>query len=808
MANSINTNIAAFFAQANITSAAALAQSSVARLSSGNRIVQASDDVAALASGTSLQSQVSALKTALTNASQGTSLLQVADGALAQIGSILQQQQSLALQAGSGSLTNTDRGFLNQQFQALSEEINILAASTTFNGVNLVDGSLSNVTTVTTDTATGNNTSIGTGILDTITNDFDAGDKLTINGYTVTFATTPTAGRVTIGNTAENTVKNLAAFLNASGAPELANLTFAQDATDLDQLNAFYSGGALGGNLSITTKTTLVSGSTAALTLLGTSGVTTITAAGTSGGLGVDRTFAVGSVTGAVLSSGGATKYNAGAGIDVSNVRNNADFVGTFGSANVGTITAGTYAPVTDAATTGTFTTANASNTVVYTFATAGAAAAFAVGSTFSLSGATGTIKNINLANIAANQIVTAVDTANNTITFSATDASGAAINANGVATTAASTGTLAQDDQANFTLTVGDITYTSSRVGISSSVGTASYAAPRTVTFTGTDALGNAAGGSFDINIQTNGAILTNSITSQNSLAAAAAQLNAALGGISFQQNRDVSSFTNPGSNVLLDSTGAQIANLTGADFNLNTDDFGSTATNITKFTVTAPTAGSSNTDAVFSATVGGQVYTSLAGIGNQIGVNKQIVLQSATDPTRTLTLTTGSAGISSAPTTALDLSTSANALAVQNAIKDAFGISDGLTFQLGSTSVSTVGVNIGGATTTSLFAGATLDISTQDGASAAATVVGTAIANVTSIRANVGALQSQFAFASAALQSSVQNQDAARGQFLDTDIATESTLYATAQVKLQAGISVLAQANQSLQALLKLIQ
>ena len=73
--------------------------------------------------------------------------------------------------------------------------------------------------------------------------------------------------------------------------------------------------------------------------------------------------------------------------------------------------------------------------------------------------------------------------------------------------------------------------------------------------------------------------------------------------------------------------------------------------------------------------------------------------------------------------------------------------------------------------------------------------------------MRANVGALQSRFNFASANIESSIQNQDAARGVLLDTDVAAESTAYATNQVKLQAGISVLAQANQQLQSLLKLI-
>ena len=103
MSNSINTNIAAYYAQANITSANNAATSSVARLSSGNAIVQASDNVAALAIGNSLNSQVAQLTTAQTNASQGSSLLQVADGSLAQIGSILNQQNSIALQAASGS---------------------------------------------------------------------------------------------------------------------------------------------------------------------------------------------------------------------------------------------------------------------------------------------------------------------------------------------------------------------------------------------------------------------------------------------------------------------------------------------------------------------------------------------------------------------------------------------------------------------------------------------------------------------------------------------------------------------------------
>lgn len=141
--NSIVTNLAAFSAQRNIGIASQAATASVSRLSSGNRIVQSSDDVAALSIGTSLASNVGTLRVALINASQGSSLLQVADGGLSQITEVLQRQKAIAVQAGSGSLSDTERAFLNQEFQSLSAEIDRLAGTATnFNGVNLLDGSL------------------------------------------------------------------------------------------------------------------------------------------------------------------------------------------------------------------------------------------------------------------------------------------------------------------------------------------------------------------------------------------------------------------------------------------------------------------------------------------------------------------------------------------------------------------------------------------------------------------------------------------------------------------------------------------
>lgn len=138
----INSNLIAGSATRNLGAANSIVSGSVARLSSGNRIIKASDDVAGLAIGTSIQSTVKTLEIALLNTQQANSVLSIADGALQQIGDILTRQNSLASQANSGSLGTTERGFLNQEFQALVSEIDRIVGSTQFNGITLLNGSL------------------------------------------------------------------------------------------------------------------------------------------------------------------------------------------------------------------------------------------------------------------------------------------------------------------------------------------------------------------------------------------------------------------------------------------------------------------------------------------------------------------------------------------------------------------------------------------------------------------------------------------------------------------------------------------
>jgi len=120
---------------------------SISQLASGSRIVKASDDAAGLAIGTQLQANVSVFQQDQTNVAQGTSILQSADGALAQISNVLQRMMSLATEAASGQVTDSQRtSDINTEYSQLKTEITSIVNSTTYAGQSLLSGNfLSNV---------------------------------------------------------------------------------------------------------------------------------------------------------------------------------------------------------------------------------------------------------------------------------------------------------------------------------------------------------------------------------------------------------------------------------------------------------------------------------------------------------------------------------------------------------------------------------------------------------------------------------------------------------------------------------------
>lgn len=143
MAQVINTNIASLNAQRNLNSSQAGSNKALERLSSGLRINSAKDDAAGLAISTRFQSQIKGLNVAMRNAGDGVSLAQTAEGSLGSMTDGLQRVRELAVQSANATNSDVDRQALQDEVGQLVAEISRLGEQTKFNGINLLDGSLS-----------------------------------------------------------------------------------------------------------------------------------------------------------------------------------------------------------------------------------------------------------------------------------------------------------------------------------------------------------------------------------------------------------------------------------------------------------------------------------------------------------------------------------------------------------------------------------------------------------------------------------------------------------------------------------------
>ncbi len=138
----INTNVSSINTQRHLYNTSQRFAKSMEKLSSGLRINRAGDDAAGLAISEGLKSDIRALNQAARNAADGVSLVQTAEGALDEVNNILLRMKELAEQSMTGTVTDTERAYLDAEYTALSDEIDRIAAGTEFNGVNLLDGTL------------------------------------------------------------------------------------------------------------------------------------------------------------------------------------------------------------------------------------------------------------------------------------------------------------------------------------------------------------------------------------------------------------------------------------------------------------------------------------------------------------------------------------------------------------------------------------------------------------------------------------------------------------------------------------------
>ncbi|HRH86760.1 MAG TPA: flagellin [Rubrivivax sp.] len=136
----INTNLVSLNAQRNLNTSQASLATSMQRLSTGLRVNSAKDDAAGLAIAERMNTQVRGMNVAIRNSNDAISLAQTAEGAIGKVGDMLQRMRELAVQSANATNGTSDRLSLDQEFQALADEIDRTLSTTKFNGLAILAG--------------------------------------------------------------------------------------------------------------------------------------------------------------------------------------------------------------------------------------------------------------------------------------------------------------------------------------------------------------------------------------------------------------------------------------------------------------------------------------------------------------------------------------------------------------------------------------------------------------------------------------------------------------------------------------------
>jgi flagellin len=700
---SIIYNASATNARNNLVNANQGIDTSIKRLSSGLKIARASDDVAGLAVGTQLQSNVTVLKAAANNVQQANALLAIADGALDNIGQMLQRMLSLASQATSASLNEASRAYLNQEFQGLKDEINRISEFTKFNGISLLDGSFGKSKDYDVNAAND---------LATIAQSLDKPlSSLVIDKSYISKDPHSIANLAVPGFSFQ-----IADGAVAPAAGNLGNITIAygaEESTWSVVINALTYTGKVPNNFEAQ--------QTAILTNTDGSGQSI------------------------VISNESASNFNIKDQSDADQMRNALEYALGVGTA---------YASGMDAA---------------------------------------------DVANTAARSLVplNLIGKPNRIADFSVDGTSFGLSDAGGAT---AVTGTIIRD----FDIQYLDATNSVWSVTMDVVGGTITYQGPVSNTL-GVGATANltATDGSGEILTLTNSHITIDmSIGSQSDANQVAEALEYAFVGIAYANGMDAANIANTNNKTLSDldllSNAPRVIDMSviGSSLQFSGSDASGT---IDDFRITY-----AETKSDWSVVIGGVQYK--AEVDNKLRSTGTVLFNAADGSGKTLLITNNTARSMS-----IDSQVEAERLfaALNNSVKGK------VVFQVGTVSNDQVLVGLAGNSTSMLGiktsviddVGAPTSVLGATSATLAVTEVTKAIQTVLAHRAEVGAITSRFDKAFNAISTSAQNQDAARGVYLDADIAQESSSLAAEQVKMNASISVLAQANELTKSLLKLL-
>jgi len=293
MAQTIMTNVSSLNAQRNLNTSQTALATSLQRLSSGMRINSAKDDAAGMAISSRMTSQINGLNQAVSNANDGISLSQTAEGALASVTDNLQRMRQLALQSANATNSSSDRAAIQLEVSQLSQEIDRVATQTDFNGTKLLDGSFSSAA-------------------------FQVGANV---GQTITVASIASARTDTLGQ--QYTASKTSGALTAGGTVDLSALTINSKsigtgtvAVDAKNLANAINSANIGGVTATAAANVVAGGAMTPAALTGTITINNITTASitTTGSAGTDRGLVV-SALNAISAATGVTASDDGTGV-------------------------------------------------------------------------------------------------------------------------------------------------------------------------------------------------------------------------------------------------------------------------------------------------------------------------------------------------------------------------------------------------------------------------------------------------------------------------------------------------------------
>jgi len=789
----INYNLASSSAQRGLASSQDLYSRMASRLSTGLRINQAADDTAGMAVSEKLKNQVRGLNQAQRNAQDSVSMLQTAEGALTETHGILARIRELAVQSANDTLTASDRANLQAEADQLVAEVDRIASSTQFNGITLLN---KNSSVSLHNSGLGLTFQIGAnsgntlGVTLSAVRSQDLGDVQTLNAA---HAVTGGAKTIDVGsatavnyNATVDTAFDVRDAINAANGNITASVkggklrlessaavgtVFASDGGNL-QSTLFGSNATVNTVASSTSLEDLGVSASGTMTITATSGTitgaTTLTNLGINSGdtlvLGLSKAAGTGGAAGTrtladigVTAGGTLTIAFADAGVSPTETRSIAVTYQT--SDTLSALASRIDIAVTEAAALTANGNTGTDTLVVTVGGSAGSGAITLTGNTTAYSGGTLTIN--------AGTILTDLADSNS--------GSGSLISKLNLTTiTGATTGTTsASSASVNTAAFTESVTYT-----VGSETDLTAFAAGLQTAIQGAGAIGTST--AFDVTSAT--AVINGS----NQLAI------------------DVS----PSSN------GVTIATITGSGTNALRTLFGlgaapasATATSAMNVAAQTETATVSYTTSDTLSTIATKIATAVTGIGRvgtsliagnagaaaSFNAGTSMIDITGVDTDTTLTFSSGALRTAlnlAAPDTATASgTTSSSAAIVQNA------------YRLSSNALT-------GVTSISSSSSGSIDISTQTAASAAISTLDSAINQVSTARANIGAIENRLDSTSRSLAVASENTAAANSRIADADIAQSMSEMVRAQILQQAGISVLAQANQAPSLVLQLLR